>query len=116
MPYVDYHDGMSGIVFEDWLENTLTANIPKEKKVVVVMENAEYRCRLIEKAPTMNMKKNEIIAFMSKHHLELPNPVPTKSVLLENILKKILENSISLILWLKKLAILFCGCLRIVPY
>ena len=48
--------------------------------------NAKYLCRLIEKAPVMNMKKNEMIAFMSKYDIEIPNPVPTKSVLLEKIL------------------------------
>ena len=48
--------------------------------------NAKYICRLIEKAPIMNMKKDEMIAFMSKYNTEIPNPVPTKSVLLEKIL------------------------------
>ena len=37
------------------------------------------------------MKKDEMIAFMSKHDIEIPNPIPTKSVLLEKILI-ILEN------------------------
>ena len=50
------------------------------------MDNAKYHCRFIEKAPTMNTKKNEIIVFMSKHDIEIPNPIPTKSVLLEKIL------------------------------
>ena len=86
MSYVDYHDDMSGIVFGDWFENMLTANLPKERKVVVVMDNAKYHCRFIEKASTMNMKKDEMIAFMSKHDIDIPNPIPTKSVLLEKIL------------------------------
>ena len=34
----------------------------------------------------MNMKKDEMIASMSKHDTEIPNPIPTKSVLLEKIL------------------------------
>ena len=41
MSYEDYHDDMSGIVYEDWLENTLTANLPKERKLVVVMDSAK---------------------------------------------------------------------------
>ena len=77
---------MIGIVFEDWFENTLTANLPKERKLVVVIDSAKYHCRFIEKAPTMNMKKGEMIAIMSKHYIEIPNPVPTKLVLLEKIL------------------------------
>ena len=78
------------IVFEDKLENTLTANLAKERKVMVVMENENYNSRFIEKAPTMNMKKDEMISFMLKHDIQIPNPIPTKSVLLETILKKIL--------------------------
>ena len=45
--YADYHDDMSGIVLEDWFENTLTAKLPKKGKVVVVMYNAKYHCRFI---------------------------------------------------------------------
>ena len=33
MSYADYHDDMRGIVFEDWFENMLTANLPKETKI-----------------------------------------------------------------------------------
>ena len=86
MSYADYHDNMSGIVFENWFENTLTANLPKERKVVVVMDSAKYHCRFIEKAPTMNMKKGEMIAVMSKQDIEIPNLISTKSALLEKIL------------------------------
>ena len=34
----------------------------------------------------MNIKKDEMTAFMSKHDIEIPNPIPTKSVLLEKII------------------------------
>ena len=34
----------------------------------------------------MNMKMNEMIVFMSKHDIEISNPIPTKSMLLEKIL------------------------------
>ena len=47
MSYADYHDDISEIVFEDQLENTLTANLPKQRKVKTVMENAKYRSRFI---------------------------------------------------------------------
>ena len=77
---------MTGIVFEDWFENTLTANLPKERKLVVVIDSAKYHYRFIAKAPTMNIKKGEMIAVMSKHDIEIPNLISTKSVLLEKIL------------------------------
>ena len=53
------------------------------------MNNVKYHSRLIEKTPTMIMKKDEMIAFMSKNDIEIPNPVPTKLVLLQKIRKKI---------------------------
>ena len=84
--YADYHDNMGGIVYQNWFENTLTANLPKERKVVVVMDSAKYHCRFIGKAPTMNMKRGEMIAVMSKHDIEIPKLIPTKSVLLVKIL------------------------------
>ena len=86
MSYADYHDDMSGIVFKDWFENTLTSDLLKERKLVVVMDSTKYHCRFIKNAPTMNMKKGEMIAVMSKHDIEIPNPIPTKSVLSEKIL------------------------------
>ena len=54
MSYADYHDDMSRIVFEDQLENTLTVNLPKQKKVMIVMENAKYHSRLIEHEERLN--------------------------------------------------------------
>ena len=53
---------------------------------MVVTDSAKYHCRLIEKALTMNMKKGEMIAVISKPDIEIPNPIPTKSVLLEKFL------------------------------
>ena len=38
------------------------------------MYNAKYHCRFIEKESTMNIKKYKMIAFMSKHDIEIPNP------------------------------------------
>ena len=37
---------------------------------------------------TSYMKKDEMIAFMSKHNIEILNMIPTKSVLLEKIMYK----------------------------
>ena len=37
---------------------------------------------------SLNMKKDEMIAFMSKRDIEILNIIPTKSVLLEKIILK----------------------------
>ena len=57
-----------------------------------MVDDAKYYRRFIEKAPTMNMRKDEMIVFMSKHEIEIPNPIPTKLVLLEKIWKKNIEK------------------------
>ena len=62
---------------------------------MVLMGNAKYHTRFIEKASTINMKKDEIIAFMSKHDIEILKSILAKSVLLEKILNKILKNSMA---------------------
>ena len=80
---------MNRVVFEDWFENTLTANSPKEWKVVVVMDNAkisQISVDSLKKAPIMNPKKDEKITFMSKQDIEILNLIPTKLVLLEKFL------------------------------
>ena len=59
--------------------------MPKGKKVVIVLDNAKYNSRYVEKTPTMNMKKNDMIAFMINHGIEIPDPLPTKPVLLQKI-------------------------------
>ena len=48
------------------------------------MDSAKYQCRFTEKAPTMNMEKGEMIAVMSKHDIEISNPIPTKSMIGKN--------------------------------
>ena len=63
-------------------------------------DSAKHYIEFIEKMPVMNMKKNETIAFITKHDIEILNPIPTKPVLLGNLAKKKLKNSMSLSGWL----------------
>ena len=82
------------------------------------MDSAKYHCRFIEKAPAMSMKKGEMIAVMSKHDIEIPNPIPTKLVLLEKILIifKNIEKQYVIDCMTEKPAILFYGCHGIIVY
>ena len=50
---------MNGAVFENWFQSTLLPNLPKGKKVVIVLDNAKYQSRFVEKIPTVNIKKND---------------------------------------------------------
>ena len=51
------------------------------------------------------MKKDELISFIYKRDIEIPNPILTKPMLLKNIRNKNLEKHYVLILWKKELAI-----------
>ena len=44
--YANYHDDMNAEVFEKWFANTLIPNLPKDRKVVIVMDNAKYHSLL----------------------------------------------------------------------
>ena len=81
--------------FENWFENSLLKNLPQDRKVFIVMDNNKYPSRLSEKTPTKSMrkrkkkqkqnKKNDMISFITKHHIEISSPYPVKPVLLEKI-------------------------------
>lgn len=83
--HADYHSDMNGEVFEDWFEKSLLQNLPKDKKCVIVMDNAKYHSRLVEKTPSMKMKKSEMLAFIEKHKVKIPTAKATKPILLAAI-------------------------------
>ena len=112
-PHMDYRDDIYGGVFEDRFESMLIPNLPKRRKGVIVTDNAKCHSRIIEKTLTVNMKNDEMIAYMSKYDIEMYSPIPAKPVLLKMFVRKYCR---SLVLWLKKLAVLIYGCLRIIAY
>ena len=83
--YASYHDDMNGEVFEDWFKNTLLKNLPQDRQVLIVMDNAKYHSTLSEKTLTINMKENDMIPFTTKYNIKIPPQFPVKSVLLEKI-------------------------------
>ena len=57
----DYHDEMNGKSFRDWLEGVL----PRlQENAVIVMDNAPYHSVKLEKCPTTNWKKADIIEWL----------------------------------------------------
>lgn len=81
----DYHDEMNAAVFENWFSNVLMKNIPRDRKCVIVLDNASYHSRKTFRLPTMATKKEDMVQFMNVHNLDVPNPLPVKSVLLSKI-------------------------------
>lgn len=82
---VDYHDDMNSELFEKWFQGRLLPALPPDS--VIVMDNAPYHSRILEKPPTQASLKSEIIDYMHKKSISVPNPPPVKSALLDMIKK-----------------------------
>ena len=65
------------------VEKQLLPNLPQ--KCVLIIDNASYHSRQEVKAPAQATKKAEILEFMMKKNIPIPNPVPTRPVLFERI-------------------------------
>ena len=81
--FANYHQDMNANVFENWFLEKLIPNLPE--KSVVILDNASYQCRQVDKIPNMNTKKAEMLDFMKRNSITVPEPLPTKPVLLEQI-------------------------------
>lgn len=57
----DYHKDMNANVFEEWFAKILDI-LPENS--VIVLDNAPYHSRKVEKIPTTNTKKEEIIQWL----------------------------------------------------
>ena len=57
----DYHDEMNGDTFREWMEGILPHLKPNS---VIVMDNASYHSVKLDKAPTSNTKKADIIKWL----------------------------------------------------
>ena len=67
----DYHNEMKHNTFEEWVTNQLFPNIPPRS--VIVMDNASYHSRQLERAPTSNSHKADTIEWLDKHSVPYPD-------------------------------------------
>ena len=81
--FADYHQDMNANVFENSFLEKLIPNLPG--KSVVILDNASYYCRQVDKIPNMNTRKAEMLDFMKRNSITVPEPLSTKPVLLERI-------------------------------
>ena len=68
-----------------WFGNKLKPKLSKDIKSLIVVNNAKYYCRLMEKTPSMKMRKNCMTEFMKERNITIPEPILTKPVLLNLI-------------------------------
>jgi transposase len=63
----DYHSQMNFQNYEKWLREKLIPNLPPNS--VVVIDNAPYHNVLLERTPTSNNKKMDMINWISSHSI-----------------------------------------------
>ncbi|KAJ4425327.1 hypothetical protein ANN_28246 [Periplaneta americana] len=83
----DSHDEMTGEVFENRFKIRLLQNLPRDKKCVIVMDNASYHSRQAIKFPTLRSYVKDIINFMQYHKIPVPHPNPIKAAMMQTIRK-----------------------------
>lgn len=64
---LDYHEDTTAELFENWFQNSLLPNVPE--KSVIVMDNASYHSRLLNKVPNAANKKSEIQDYMLQNDI-----------------------------------------------
>ena len=76
----DYHEDMDHDKFFGWCSETLLNNL--EEPAVIVMDNAPYHSKQIDKAPTSKDKKADILAWLDRKNIQSTTDLK-KSELLE---------------------------------
>lgn len=80
----DYHQDMTADLFEKWFKDCLIPNLPPH--TVIIMDNASYHSRQINKVPTMGSRKDAIINYL------VSNYVPIHAKYSKKILMKIVNE------------------------
>lgn len=82
----DYHEEMNGDVFEEYFEQMIEF-LPQNS--VIVLDNASYHSRLVERLPCNQWRKNEIVSWLVSKNLYFDDTM-TKAELLSiaNVHKK----------------------------
>ncbi|KAJ8961522.1 hypothetical protein NQ318_014772 [Aromia moschata] len=86
----DYHEDMTANLFEEWFSEQLLPKIPP--KSVIVMDNAPYHSRILNKIQNITTKKEDILKFMGNKNMNIPEKIPVKRKLLELIKEQNFKN------------------------
>ncbi|XP_050516194.1 uncharacterized protein LOC126891059 [Diabrotica virgifera virgifera] len=76
----DYHGEMDGDIFESWLKKDLLPRL--QEPSMIVLDNASYHSRQINKWPTQSWKKDELVEWLRSKGIVFP-PNSSKTILLD---------------------------------
>jgi len=63
----DYHEEMNHETFYKWFNEQLLNNL--EKPSIIVMDNASYHSKILDKAPTMSSTNNDMKIWLKDHNI-----------------------------------------------
>lgn len=63
----DYHDQMNFVNYEKWLKEKLIPNLKPNS--VLIVDNASYHNKLLNRAPTSNSLKQEMMDWLTEHNI-----------------------------------------------
>lgn len=84
----DYHEDMNSDVFEDWFSQMIDL-IPDGS--IIVMDNASYHSKKLERVPTLGSLKKDIQSWMTEKNISFPKD-SVKRELLELVKLEVLRN------------------------
>jgi transposase len=93
----DYHCDMDAALFEKWFSEQLIPNLPT--KSVIVLDNASYHSRQLDKVPTKSSRKTDMLDYMARKVL----PISEKATRPE-LFTIIKENNIGKVYFIDDLA------------
>lgn len=74
----DYHEDMNGDVFEEYFEQMLDLIPPNS---VIVMDNASYHSRKVDRIPTNSWRKADIIQWLGQNNIPFDESMVKKELL-----------------------------------
>lgn len=80
----DYHGEMNSENFENWLRNVLLPKLAEPS--IIILDNASYHSRLLEKWPVMSWKKDDMQRWLKAKAIPF-DPASTKASLWKSILQ-----------------------------
>ncbi|PSN54703.1 hypothetical protein C0J52_04890 [Blattella germanica] len=97
----DYHNDMTSFVFKKWFEEKLIPNIPPNS--TIVMDNASVHSVQLEKIPTSNTRKADIISWLDKNKISHSNSENREQLLEIVKTHKPKYKNMLLIIWQKNM-------------
>uniref|UniRef100_A0A8R1EHA3 Tc1-like transposase DDE domain-containing protein n=1 Tax=Caenorhabditis japonica TaxID=281687 RepID=A0A8R1EHA3_CAEJA len=92
----DYHSEMNAPLYEEYMMEEVipvlkAIGTAEQRRVILVIDNASYHCRAIDKSPPINSRKRVLLDFLATHGINMN--VRSKEPEIVQRLKTFIENN-----------------------